>query len=176
MENISVPPMIPLCKLKGMKSSNENQGSKPASKASAKNRSDGDFFAHNGSADRKTENLPQQGLPAPTVLHNAATLLYRLMGVEGAYAQSIFPLDDIIVLGRDPKAANIIYPATAIHVSRKHCCVWVGEAGQVCIKDLGSSNGTFFADGTRLTPNVTYRLNPGESFYLGSGREAYQLI
>ena len=157
MENISVPPMIPLSKLKGMKSSNRNQESKPVEKTPVKNNAKEDSPVHNRSAD-------------------ASTILYRLMGVEGAYAKSIFPLDDIIVLGRDPKESNIVYPATAVHVSRKHCCVWLGEEGQVLIKDLGSSNGTFFADGTRLTPNVAYRLNLGEGFYLGSGREAYKLI
>lgn len=151
MDNISVPPMIPLSKLRDMKHSKQSKQSIQSVQLKS-----------------NPESHPAESK------HPAHQ--YKLMGVEGIYAEAVFPLEDLIIIGRDAREANIVYPIDAMGVSRKHCCVWVSQEGRVLIKDLGSSNGTFFADGTRLQPNVTYRLNPGECFYLGSKQEAYKLI
>ena len=35
------------------------------------------------------------------------------------------------------------------------------------VKDMGSTYGTFKADGTKLEPNKLYSMKPGESIYLG---------
>ena len=35
------------------------------------------------------------------------------------------------------------------------------------VTDLRSSYGTFLTNGTRLNPNVPYRMKSGESFYVG---------
>jgi hypothetical protein len=101
---------------------------------------------------------------------------YKLQGMDGVYAGAEFPVDKGIIIGRNPGEANIIYPAGTAGISRLHCSLREDNNGQLIIKDLGSSQGTFFADGTKLQPNVAYRINRGECFYLASKRETYKVI
>jgi pSer/pThr/pTyr-binding forkhead associated (FHA) protein len=52
-------------------------------------------------------------------------------------------------------------------VSRRHCELFRNEAGQVCIRDLESTNGTF-VDGRQLEPRVATPLSSGSSVKLGN--------
>lgn len=101
---------------------------------------------------------------------------YKLKSIDGIYMGAVFPLEGKIVIGRNPGESNIVYPGDTVGISRKHCSIYQAEDGQLLIQDLGSSQGTFFADGTKLEANVTYRINRGECFYLASKRETYKVI
>lgn len=52
-------------------------------------------------------------------------------------------------------------------VSSAHCVLY-HEGGKLFLKDLESSNGTFFNEKERLRPNTPYRVRKGMSFYLSS--------
>jgi len=59
-------------------------------------------------------------------------------------------------------------------VSGKHLTLFVDEKGNVVVKDLGSTNGTYI-DGRKLTPNHPYVLNSGERLIIGSEDVIYTL-
>ena len=103
-------------------------------------------------------------------------LSVRLKCTGGVFRDAVFPADEReIVIGRGTEGCNIRYPADTPGVSRRHCSLRIDEDGYVMIRDLGSSQGTYFGDGARLNPNVDYRIRRGESFYLGSGRERFRV-
>lgn len=52
-------------------------------------------------------------------------------------------------------------------VSRRHCEFFRDEAGQVCIRDLESTNGTF-VDGRQLEPRVATPVSTGSVVKLGN--------
>ena len=78
--------------------------------------------------------------------------------------------------GRNPGESSIVFPPDAPGISRKHCSISIDKTGNVLIRDLGSSMGTFLEDGTKLRENISYRLERGESFYLANKQEVYRII
>ncbi len=151
MPNIQVPPMIPLVKLKEMKKNEPT------------------------SLDKTMHSLRVAGAHISGSLSREKQE-YRLKCIDGTYAGAIFPIDREIIFGRNPGEASIVFPKDTPGISRKHCSIRIGRDGSVHIKDLGSSAGTFFADGTKLQANTTYRIKRGECFYLASKRETYKVI
>ncbi len=148
MNNIEVPPMIPLEEL---------------------------------AARRKKEKTSDLGKTFRSIRNSAEDLgkkkeSYKLQAVAGVYEGAVFPLDGDIVFGRGTDGTDIVYPADTPGISRRHCMIRVMDDGQLVIKDLESSAGTFLADGTRLSANVSYRIKRGECFYLASKREIYKVI
>lgn len=146
MNYTDVPPMIPLQKLREMRKSDKNVDSIRKSIRSSR-------------TETKIEKKP-----------------FKLKGVEGVYAGAIFPLEGKTIIGRNPGESNIIYPAETPGISRKHCALIDKGDGMLLITDLGSSQGTFFTDGTKLAANVVYRIERGECFYLASRNETYKVI
>jgi hypothetical protein len=65
-------------------------------------------------------------------------------------------------VGRDP--ANPIYLDDA-RASRVHATVW-SEGDVVCVRDEGSSNGTFVNE-VRIPPGQVFGLKPGDGFRIG---------
>lgn len=66
---------------------------------------------------------------------------------------------DEIVIGRDPKTADLVIED--IKVSRRHCKItYDGKAGMFYITDY-SSNGTSLGDGRKLTKGVKTPLVEG---------------
>ncbi|MCH4192088.1 MAG: FHA domain-containing protein [Butyrivibrio sp.] len=105
----------------------------------------------------------------------AAKMNYKIRALDGIYKDSEFPLDGANVIGRDPVKASIVYPENTVGISRVHCRLVVTEVG-LQIEDMGSSQGTFLADGTKLEPQKKYLLQNGECFFLASRREIYKVI
>ena len=99
-----------------------------------------------------------------------------LQGVSGAYAEAVFPLGECLTFGRNKEQTNIRFGADAVSVSGVHCKVWIDTDGLVKIQDLGSTNGTYFGDGTRLEDNKAYRIKIGEEFWVGSENERFKVI
>ena len=99
-----------------------------------------------------------------------------LRGVAGMYAGSVFKLkpDQTVVLGRDPKQAQIIFSQGADKISRRHCSVmFSSRLGQYQVVDH-SSNGTFVS-GSRLQLNVPVTLPRGTQLALGSNDNIIRL-
>lgn len=99
-----------------------------------------------------------------------------LRGVVGMYAGSVFKLkpDQTVVLGRDPKQAQIVFSQGADKISRRHCSVmFSSRLGQYQVVDH-SSNGTFVS-GSRLQLNVPVTLPRGTQLALGSNDNIIRL-
>lgn len=79
-----------------------------------------------------------------------------------------------MVFGRD-STCMIRMPDGTAGVSRRHCCIrW--QQGMPMLVDLGSSYGTFLADGKQLPPNYPEPVAAGTRFYLGNRGNMFQII
>ncbi len=109
-----------------------------------------------------------QVVPAPEVVLPPSRIL--LVGINGEYAGSDIELGaDWVKLGRDPASCQLVYDAKSSVVSRKHCMIRYDSSRQLCIlQDLGSSNGTYLMDGTRLETGRDYDIRAGERFCVGT--------
>lgn len=59
-------------------------------------------------------------------------------------------------------------------VSGTHCVLY-REGGKLYLKDLGSTNGTFFSQKERLRPNQAYRVGKGSSFFLATPANTFTI-
>ncbi len=100
-----------------------------------------------------------------------------LRGVAGQYEGKSFSLDaGPSVLGRDQRAANLVFAPEAQSISKRHCMVsWDATRKTFVIQDLGSTNGTFLSTGERLTPGVSRDLPAGGHFYIGDLRNRFEV-
>lgn len=100
-----------------------------------------------------------------------------LRGVAGQYEGKSFSLDaGPSVLGRDQRAANLVFAPEAHSISKRHCMVsWDAARKTFVIQDLGSTNGTFLSTGERLTPGVSRDLPAGGHFYIGDLRNRFEV-
>ena len=88
---------------------------------------------------------------------------YRLVHLTGGLAGRVRDVDaDEVVLGRDPDAAQVVFPAEDRSVSRRHALLRVQD-GRVLLRDLDSSTGTF-VDGHDVEEA---ELDHGDVFALG---------
>ena len=79
-----------------------------------------------------------------------------------------------LMMGRGVECA-IRFDADAPGISRHHCALtWVG--GKLFLTDLGSTYGTFLADGRRLTIQNPVLVSTGTRFYLGSNNNLFQIV
>jgi S1-C subfamily serine protease len=90
-----------------------------------------------------------------------------VIGITGTFAGQRFELKNKLVFGRDNKKCNVIFPLDIPGISAVHCMV-TSDANGVALTDLGSSYGTFLANGTKLVANQKMKLNSGDTFYLSS--------
>ena len=79
-----------------------------------------------------------------------------------------------IVIGRDPAACQVVFPAKTPGISVKHCAVQELAQG-VVVTDLGSSYGTFLENGTKMEPNKPYTILTGEAFFLASKDNGFRV-
>jgi hypothetical protein len=99
----------------------------------------------------------------------------RIRILAGALAGTQVPVSAKVILGRDPARAQIVFPRDDTTVSRAHCEIRFDTAASLFeVRDLGSRNGTFVANGPdpprRLAPDVVERLAPGQNILVGSSR------
>ena len=101
--------------------------------------------------------------PAPAASNDSG---YRLQGVAGVLEGRRFalPASGQLILGRDPNRCTVVLPANTAGVSGCHCAVWV-ENGELFLKDMGSTHGTFVTPGSRLAG--------GQAFWLGSQAQTF---
>jgi hypothetical protein len=100
-----------------------------------------------------------------------------LRGVAGQYEGKSFSLDaGPSVLGRDQRAANLVFAPENDSISKRHCMVnWDAARRMFVIQDLGSTNGTFLSTGERLTPGQSRDLPEGGRFFIGDLRNQFEV-
>ena len=97
----------------------------------------------------------------------------RIQGISGVFAGRKFAVSGKIQIGRDPES-GIAYPPNTQGVSGRHCEV-VFQNGEVYIRDIGSSYGTF-VNGKRIQADQMVPIHAGETFYLGYQKESFVLV
>lgn len=100
-----------------------------------------------------------------------------LRGLAGQYAGASIPIDARPnIMGRDQGAANLVFGAESDAVSKRHCSLrWDAPRGVFVLEDLGSTNGTYLANGERLAPRQPRDLRPGDRFYVGDTRNQFEV-
>lgn len=121
-------------------------------------------------------SVPAPGAPVPLTPgagSDAASGGLRLQCLAGAFAGHRFALTERVRIGRDPSRNDLVFPAGTAGVSGAHCELLL-QGGQLGIRDLGSSYGTY-VNGSRLSPNQVCQLRPGDHVYIGSKHQEFQI-
>lgn len=92
----------------------------------------------------------------------------KLIGVTGTYAGQAFLIGaQGMLMGRDQTACDFVFAGSTGGISRMHCKVQYNQqTGMFVLYDLGSSYGTFLANGVRVQQGQPAALRPGGQFYL----------
>jgi len=92
-----------------------------------------------------------------------------IRGVSGHYEGAEIKLDDRpLYIGRDPHLCQLVFPASTIDVSKRHCVLRFDPRSQtLLLEDCGSTNGTFLRSGEAVKPGIPRSLRPHDFFYLG---------
>lgn len=98
---------------------------------------------------------------------------YCLNAVSGVLKGNHYDIQNICWIGK-MQECQIRYPKDTGGISRYHCQV-IADHGKLLLMDVGSTNGTFLEDGTRLEENVPRELNAGDGFYLADPREMFRV-
>nr|AGS51975.1 serine protease DegP/HtrA do-like protein [uncultured bacterium contig00006] len=114
----------------------------------------------------------QASAPAYTPAQTAARAYIR--GLSGYFANRSFDIGQRLLVGRDSGSCAVAFPLDAAGVSGVHCELTF-DGAVVYLRDLGSSYGTFLADGGRLEAKTPYRLTTGARFYVGSADNTFEL-
>lgn len=125
-----------------------------------------------GTVEDKLEKITAR--PTSTTLDKSRG---RVLGLSGSCAGYDFELNgpEEIVIGKDPKEAQIIIDSTQRQVSRKHVGISFDVLrDQYCVTDY-STNGTL-ADGVRLEPFRATYLRRGTILILADEKNSFRLV
>lgn len=78
-----------------------------------------------------------------------------------------------VVIGRDPKRCQIVYPKDTAGVSSVHCTITF-NGNEVSVADNGSSYGTFIG-GNKVEPGKPVVMHRGQEITFGSGKNSAEL-
>lgn len=126
-----------------------------------------------------TQAKPKQDAPtAAAAVTQAKKLSPRglIKGISGQFAgQNLEMVNNQLVIGRDPKLAQVVYPQSREVISRKHCTIRFDEGSKKFIIEDYSSNGTYLASNQKLESGKPYYLNPGDRFYVAEASETFEV-
>lgn len=109
--------------------------------------------------------------PASDFRGTPAPIEFRLVGTEGCFAGKRIALDHELKLGRNPNS-DLDFPTDTPGISSTHCLLTPRE-DCVLLTDMGSTYGTYLANGTRLNPHESVPLRSGDRFYLADTRQSF---
>jgi len=98
---------------------------------------------------------------------------FVLNGISGQYAGKQLLISKEMRLGRS-HGNDIVFDQATPGVSGNHCVFLPGSNG-ITVMDVGSSNGTYLANGTKLIPNQKYDLHAGDMLYIGSKHQCFRV-
>ena len=114
-------------------------------------------------------NLPNQ-------ISNNLKVNPQIIGISGEYAGKSFPIStNGVMMGRDNIACQIIFFGSTPGISRHHCVIsFSPQTNMFVLNDIGSSYGTYTANGTRVQSGQPIALKAGERFYLGGKNNMFE--
>lgn len=98
----------------------------------------------------------------------------QIIGAAGLHAGKVFPLTNVVTIGRNSESCNITFPVNTQGISGTHCQI-MRQGNDYVIVDKGSSYGTFLGSGQKLQPEVPVKIESGDFFYLGSRDQLFQI-
>ncbi len=131
-----------------------------------------------GAATQRVSAPVTQAKPstAPVTRAKSVGPKTSVKGISGHFAgKTIELIDGNLVIGRDPRMAQLVYPQSYEDVSRKHLSIRFDERSNKFILEDSSSNGTYLSSNQKLEPGKPYYLNPGERFYITDPKEVFEL-
>ena len=132
----------------------------------------------NGPVSPPVQQLPPQTMPiqqspggAQTPVQQIAVtrpiLRPTLRSISGYFAGNVIELGSWpLVIGRDPKVCQLVYPEDVVDISRQHCVIRYNAANHTFLLEDYSSNGTFLFSGERVRQGSSSPLNSGDRFFL----------
>lgn len=117
------------------------------------------------------------GFPAQQTNETIRVSKGRLIGINGCYeGHSIELSAEEIAIGRDPALCQLVFPAEAADVGKKHCTIRYDAANKrFILVDCASTNGTYLLSGQKLPKNGTEYLRDGDRFYLSSMNNTFEV-
>ncbi len=123
-----------------------------------------------------TQAKPKPPVSAPVTKAKPSLPRAGIKGISGQFAgQTIELVDNQLVIGRDPRMAQLVYPQSNEEISRKHVTIRFDERTNKFILEDSSSNGTFLSSNQKLESGKPYYLNAGDRFYIADPKEVYEL-
>lgn len=95
-------------------------------------------------------------------------------GITGVFIDRSFNVTSSLHFGRNNNKCDVAFSVDTPGISGMHCEIVLNENGAF-LKDLGSSYGTFLANGTKLAANQLTKLNNGDTFYLASIDNSFEI-
>lgn len=118
------------------------------------------------------------GLVTKRVATSAKATKYPVLrGISGPYSNATMPMDDKpIAIGRDASICQLVMPADATDIGRRHCTVrWDRAIGTFLLEDCWTTNGTFLDNGECIASATPRHLKPGERFYLANRHYQFEV-
>jgi len=133
-------------------------------------------MAKNSHIEGATMSKPEPPAPAGVTMAKETPPRPVVKGISGQFVGQIIELiDDSLIIGRDPRLAQLVYPQGVEEISRKHCKVSYDKNSQKFAIEDSSSNGTFLSSNQKLEPGKPYTLNQGDRFYLVDPKEVFEV-
>ncbi len=121
-------------------------------------------------------NEPNKETSVPVTKAKPVSPKLLIKGIAGHFAgQKAELFEGHLVIGRDPKLAQIVYPQSYKNISRKHLSIRFDNRTNKFILEDSSSEGTYLSSNQRLEVGKPYYLEPGERFYLVDNKEVFEL-
>lgn len=100
-----------------------------------------------------------------------------VIGTRGYYSGRLYHVTNTGVrFGRNPSCQISFTTDKAIGISSDHCLLQYDQQRKIFVLyDLGSTYGTFLANGKRLKPQVPETLFSGDEFFLGGGETSFKV-
>ena len=112
--------------------------------------------------------------PSQPQLKENKSMVPELRGLSGRFSGVSVELDEQpLVVGRDPRVAQLVFPEGALNISKRHCVLTYDPNNKgLWVKDCWSTNGTF-VNKNKLSSEHAKLLLPGECFYLANMDEKF---
>lgn len=129
-----------------------------------------------GKTQAAPREMPQKKAEVSATEAKKTTPRANIIGVSGHFSGQTFDMvGDQLIIGRDPKVAQIVFPQSNESISRKHCAIRFDQSSSKFIIEDFSTNGTFIATNQKMEKNKQYYLNAGDRFYVAEPAESFEV-